>query len=149
MAITVEEKAKRYDEALKAAKDVYTYYCDDREQLRKIESIFPELKESKDEKIRKGLIGYFRAGKCENISSYHGISTNDILAWLEKQGKQKLTDEVEPKFHEGEWIITEANNLYQVIAILDDKYQLKYGGNYTVQKCADIDRYAKKFKTIL
>jgi hypothetical protein len=52
-----------------------------------IEYIFPELKESEDERIRNGLIGYFRAGKCENISSYHGISTNDILAWLEKQSE--------------------------------------------------------------
>lgn len=45
-----------------------------------------------DEKIRNGLIGYFRAGKCEKISSYHGISTNDILAWLEIKGKQKPTE---------------------------------------------------------
>ena len=37
---------KKYKEALERAKDVHTYYCDDREQLRKIESIFPELKES-------------------------------------------------------------------------------------------------------
>ena len=37
---------KKYEDALKRAKDVHTYYCDDREQLRKLESIFPELKES-------------------------------------------------------------------------------------------------------
>ena len=30
---------KEYKEALERARDVYTYYCDDREQLRKIESI--------------------------------------------------------------------------------------------------------------
>lgn len=40
---------KKYKEALERARDVYTYYCDDREQLRKIESIFPELKESEEE----------------------------------------------------------------------------------------------------
>jgi len=41
-----ERKAKRYDEALEKAKDVYTYYCEDSQQARKIESIFPELKEN-------------------------------------------------------------------------------------------------------
>ena len=46
--LTIEEKAKAYDEALERARDVYTYYCDDREQLRKIEYIFPELKENED-----------------------------------------------------------------------------------------------------
>ena len=35
---------QKYKEALERAKDVYMYYCDDREQLRKIEHIFPELK---------------------------------------------------------------------------------------------------------
>ena len=46
--LSIEEKAKAYDEALERAKDVYMYYCDDREQLRKIEYIFPELKENED-----------------------------------------------------------------------------------------------------
>ena len=35
---------QKYKEAFERARDVYTYYCDDREQLRKIEYIFPELK---------------------------------------------------------------------------------------------------------
>lgn len=54
--LSIKEKAKRYDEALEQAKYIYTYCCDDEEQLRKIESIFPELKESEDEKKRKWLI---------------------------------------------------------------------------------------------
>lgn len=37
-------KNMNYESALKRAKEIYTYYCDDREQLRKLEYIFPELK---------------------------------------------------------------------------------------------------------
>ena len=31
-------------------------------------------------------------------------------------------------------------NVYQVVALIDNQYQLKYGDNYTVQKCDDVDR---------
>lgn len=56
----------------------------------------------------------------------------------------KLVDKVEPKFHEGDWIIHQGTeNIYQVVAIIDNQYQLKYGDNYTVQKCADVDRSAR------
>lgn len=81
---------KKYKEALERARDVYTYYCDDREQLRKIESIFPELKESEDERIRKEL--------CEIVNDWcnerHSFIIDKeyaqkILTWLEKQGEKE------------------------------------------------------------
>ena len=86
--MTIEEKARAYDEALERAKDVYTYYSDDTEQLRKIESISPELKESGDERIRKELIAH-----CENLSEmFHIIDKKEDFVkyqswinWLEKQ----------------------------------------------------------------
>ena len=46
--ITEKEKAKAYDEAIERAKKLYSNGI--------AEEIFPELKESKDEKIRKELI---------------------------------------------------------------------------------------------
>ena len=55
---------------------------------------------------------------------------------------QKHTDK--PKFHKGEWIVHQGtDNVYQVVAVIDNQYQLKYGDNYTVQKCADVDRCAR------
>ena len=54
------------------------------------------------------------------------------------------SDKVEPKFHEGDWIIHYGTeNIYQVVAVIDNQYQLKYGDNYTVQNCADVDRCAR------
>lgn len=64
--------------------------------------IFPELRESEDERIRKALIKGFN--EClissshypENAVKYwHGIVIDDILAWLKKQGdKDKLIEEL-------------------------------------------------------
>lgn len=71
--------------------------------IQTLDDIFPELNESKDEKIRKAIINVFASHKDYEI--YYGVSAKDILAWLEKQGEQKPTDNIEPKFHEGEWIV--------------------------------------------
>jgi len=46
--------------------------------------IFPELRESEDEKIRKALIKAFKSYDNPKYE-WGGILTNDILAWLERQ----------------------------------------------------------------
>ena len=51
-----------------------------------LETVFPELKESEDEKIRKTLIEYFNAYPKDYFG---GLKKNYIVAWLEKQGEQK------------------------------------------------------------
>lgn len=66
-----------------------------KEQKEKLESIFPELSESEDERIRKALVDTFKFYDSPMNSPYLvDISKKDILAWLEKQkiekqGKQK------------------------------------------------------------
>lgn len=66
-----------------------------------LETVFPELKESEDERIRKELIQYIKNWKANiqgKASPYLWSSDkeecNKLLAWLEKQGKQKSADEV-------------------------------------------------------
>jgi len=113
-----------YKEKLEKAKRLYeTANADQRYVL---ESLFPELKKSEDEKIRKVLIDYFKRYKEQEecgIKTFYGIPTDNILAWLEKQGEQKLADKVKPKFHEGDWIIRNAegfkHNTYLVTEIKD------------------------------
>ena len=73
-----------------------------------IEDIFPELKESKDDRIRKALIRYH-----QSTLNIDGVKGEEILAWLEKQGEQKPANKVEPKFHKGEWIVWK-NKCYKV-----------------------------------
>lgn len=60
--MTPEEKARAYDEALAKAKEQYNYPCM-RSCMGILEEIFPELKESEDEKIRKTIISGMTALK--------------------------------------------------------------------------------------
>ena len=124
---------KKYKEALERAKQFSEKpYLEDSAGI--VGYIFPELKESEGEKwIPKEIAKYLKE---------KGGFRSCWLAWLEKQGEP--VDKVEPKFHEGDWIIHHGTeNIYQVVAIIDNQYQLKYGDTYTVQKCADVDRCAR------
>ena len=79
---------KAYKDALERAKDYHKQLLDEDnlEWAGEIENIFPELSESEDERIRKKLINYFQDLKGGWLGN---ISHDDILAWLEKQGKHK------------------------------------------------------------
>ena len=85
--MTQEEKAKAYDRALEIAK---AWYKLDNNDLSNddLETLFPELKESEDERIRKELIVWLKnsEGQTLPIDRY-----NAALAWLEKQGEQKAS----------------------------------------------------------
>lgn len=88
--MTEKEKAKAYDEAIERAKKWHNIpnpiYCN-----IIIEKIFPELKESEDEEIRKEIISILRnAYWTSNRNRF-----NKLVAWLEKQGdKDKLIQEL-------------------------------------------------------
>ena len=84
--MTTEEKAKAYDEALKTATQWIKDGCTDEEKIG-LECVFPELRESEGERIRKALIEAFEAYDIE--SSWNLIPVKHILAWLEKQKEQK------------------------------------------------------------
>jgi hypothetical protein len=81
------------------------------------ESIFPELKESEDERIRKSLINVFSNRKKYLIDQSFGDSkVKDIIAWLEKQGEKK-----------SKWSDEDANTLKAII------YTVKNSGyNYCI-----------------
>ena len=57
--LSIEEKAKRYDEALnRAKKELDTCGSQDCDAARQIFRLFPELKESEDEKIKNEIIKF-------------------------------------------------------------------------------------------
>lgn len=79
--LSLLEKADAYDRVSKEVRDFF----EGKQKLpsdidKTLEFLFPELKESEDEKIRKEIIEYI---KTEN--PYR----NDWITWLEKQGEQK------------------------------------------------------------
>lgn len=82
MELSTEEKAKRFDEVLAMAKDCITYIPDDAINQYMLD-MFPELKESDDEKIRKAIIEFFELQ--DDNTTYSFVPKKKILAWLEKQ----------------------------------------------------------------
>lgn len=100
-----EEKdyKKLYELALERCKKLYNEakangYTSDMEDY---ETIFPELKESEDERIRKALKEYFiNSFQNNGVAAIYGVHIKDILAWLEKKKKSKIDEamhEVEEK----------------------------------------------------
>jgi len=75
-----------YEKLLDKAKEAYNNCATDAEK-RRLETIFPELKESEDERMRKEIIQYIkdlnRGGYLESKYS------TDWIAWLEKQPEKK------------------------------------------------------------
>lgn len=77
----------KYKMAIERAKLAIKECGDNNGRISMIESIFPELKESEDERIRKALVRFHKS-----TIDIDGIKGADILAWLEKQCKQKSFD---------------------------------------------------------
>ena len=90
MELSIEEKAKAYDEALVRANEMIKDMTNigGVAKVDDIQYIFPELKDSADERIRKELLDFCknRAEKYFNDPKYKNISA--WIAWLEKQGEK-------------------------------------------------------------
>lgn len=89
--LSIEEKAKAYDEAIERAESIYNETAIPSATTKGICTyIFPELKESEDEM----MIQYFKDlatfDKADELYEKYGFSHKDAIAWLEKQGEQKL-----------------------------------------------------------
>ena len=83
--MTKKEKAEAYDKALERARAINNGKDVDVESGTTIcEYIFPELKESEDEKIRKEIISILR----NTYWTSNRNRFNELVAWLEKQGNQ-------------------------------------------------------------
>ena len=157
---------KKYKDALERASKLRVQNTFDTVS-QMMEYVFPELKESEDERIRKSLIDFFDSANQvgENPMYEYGIQTDKIIKyiekqvspnmvadaylrgcndtekkWLEKQGEideeHKSIDKVEPKFHEGEWVVfnNKHQSIYQVEKIENGYYILRHthGGSFRV-----------------
>ena len=118
--MTEKEKAKAYDKAIERAKKLYSNGI--------AEEIFPELKESEDEKIKKAIIEFFESE--DDNTTYSLAQKKDIIAWLENQGK-KYTDKNKPRFNVGDWIVDKFGDSWHIDSLDKKNYQVSDGkGNY-------------------
>ena len=84
--MNIEQKAKHYDEAIVRAKAMIKVAANQDEAIGFANTIFPELTELEDEKIRKALIEYFNAYPKDYFGE---LKKSYIIAWLENKGEQK------------------------------------------------------------
>ena len=163
--LSIEEKAKRYDESRERMKDFLKEWenCGALgKAMEKAKAVFPELKESDDERIRKAIIEHF-ANSHSCMYPYKGFTKQQILAWLEKQkftqkdvddawlkgmcdakhelekqGEQKSADKVEQK---GMNIVEEDMTPFQkkVFCIIDTTIEEEHG---LKQVCDELLRLA-------
>ena len=143
---------KKYKETLEKVKiwQNHLYEVGDKDYADELNYIFSELKESEDERIRKGIKSILERYKesGEVICPYPFVSIDEVLAWLEKQGEQKqelLTkekalknspfveqkpaDKVEPMFHEGDWVV-QGCNILKIRCVGDEYYCYETVGGY-------------------
>ena len=74
-----------------------------------LEEVFPELKESEDERIRKMIINHL----TQERGSLSNDEAAEAIAWLEKQGEQKpiWSKEDEIGFNDTFWAIQQARTI--------------------------------------
>lgn len=89
------------------------------------EQIFPELRESDDERTRKEIVLFLREGKhyyCQD-----SVKRQEWAAWLEKQGEQKTEIEyIYPKFRIGDVIVPiKPNGYYPPVRVLSIEKKTK------------------------
>ncbi len=116
---------KKYKEALERAKGMWEQGM----MPERIEYIFPELKESEDERIRKDIIRVFKG----EISFTAEEDNKKYIAWLKKQGEQKPVDKdnIEfnvgyrknnPRFEVEDWVVLPNNEVKQIEGITFGNY---------------------------
>lgn len=97
---------KAYKEALERAKNIDSLNREYITPKEAIEYLFPQLKESEDEKIRKWIYNYIeRVGKTWGKQP---ITYTQILAWLEKQKPLEWGEEDETALQDALWCIEQA-----------------------------------------
>lgn len=148
----------KYDASLELAADYRNAYLEQSktEEVEVLEEIFPELKESEETLMTLDeAIKYCKEKSCENTAC--GKNHKQLAEWLTElksyrdsttQKVQKPVNKVyKPKLREGDIIMHQGTkNVYQVIAIVGDYYQLKYGDTYTAQKCIEVDKCSSLIK---
>jgi hypothetical protein len=133
---------EKYEMALEGIQEILSGGEDSikmsRLQLR-LQGIFPELKEeSENERIRKALIYHYQGDGCICTNEYR-IDYKEIRAWLEKQGVQKSSNKVEPKFKVGDWTVS---NLDKKARQISEVHFDEYNSYYVVDgKSVNLEEY--------
>ena len=129
--LTIEQKAKKYNEAVKMAKEFLTSprTCFDIEQLY---NIFPELRESEDERIRKAILELVR----QSSEVLGKQNQNNMITWLEKQGEERTInypiEGMFPYTEPADTLDGEIENIWNKLRNCDNTFTAAKSGFYEV-----------------
>ena len=113
--MTIEEKAKAYDEAIEKVKKSYGN--------RIAEDIFPELREDDNERIKKNCIRFLELQRQHYAETFE---IEECIAWLANQGKNS-TNKTKPRFNVGDWVIfIKDKRIFRVEEKENYEYTLRY-----------------------
>ena len=147
--MTIEEKAQAYDNALKHA-EFYHGNCPSEPERKKLEVMFPVLRESEDEKFRKYILECCK--ECIEAND-KGLelsmsTTKKLLAYLEKvkDTKSDKEDNTQFKLKEGVWYVC-VDNFYRNDKLLFEKGDIFRATKEMVEKI-DEATAGKCFRTI-
>lgn len=128
---------KKYKDALERArklKENPKAIFFEEENIHVSDYIFPELKESRDERIKEDIIWCFKHSGIKPdrpINPHVRTTMKDALTWLEKQGEQKTADKVELLFHVGDWVVNKYGDSWHIDSFDNENYRVSDGkGNY-------------------
>ena len=121
--MTQEQKAQRYDGALERAREWYNDPHITIGLKGNLEDIFPELKESEDEKIRKELISLVLKVMGREKDNLNDEKYDKMLDWLEKQGEKKTTAWSEEDKDYYDAIITKLEVMQDDAALTDNQME--------------------------
>ena len=86
--LSIEERAKAYDEVIKRLEDIRTGKCQKAFVFTEglFDYLFPELEECNEEEVRKAMIDFFKHEREEGVVvSHYGVNIERMIAWLEQQ----------------------------------------------------------------
>lgn len=153
--LSIQEKATRYDEALKEV--VIAHKDEDRHLKATLERIFPELKESEDDRMVKFIKNQlFNIKKIITENYELDAKLTKAICWLEKQceqkiktpeeslgidsdtynkivdeciyGEQKPIDKVESNFKVGDWVVYCNDDVDLITGIEENGYCINNSG---------------------
>lgn len=129
---------KAYKEALTKSKEFYELCkkCGAKDTKEFLEDVFPELKDSEDERIKKEIIGFLKLPHPLFVGKRY---QEDWISWLEKQGK--IIEEYENKLDR--CTCESFNKGYK--SAIEKQGEQKYDDTYCKQHCKGYQETGKCF----
>jgi len=128
--MTVEEKAKAYDEALEKTR-IYrdnARIAEDYVAVARYENIFPQLRESEDEKNANALIRFLNDEKVSVLMTYE--ARQQWLNWLERKKTPSISLNPALGFDPGSAVVYHNDESENERIIKDAIYALEEVGGY-------------------